>query len=155
VQTNIDDMNPEFFGYVMEKLFQNGALDVGYTPIMMKKNRPGTKVEVMCPPEKQANITRCLFAETSTIGVRCHLARRQTLPRSISAVETRFGSVQVKCVTETGGRKRYAPEFEDCRKIAIEHNEPLKVVYDAVARAVADGCFSGGADGAEKNDEPG
>jgi uncharacterized protein (TIGR00299 family) protein len=142
VQTNIDDMNPEFFGYVMERLFRDGALDVAFTPIMMKKNRPGTNVEVLCPPEKQADITRCLFAETSTIGVRYHLAHRQTLRRTLSMVATRFGQVQVKCSIDTMGQKRYTPEYEGCRKVAIENNEPLKAVYEAVAQAVANGCFS-------------
>ncbi len=79
VETNIDDMNPEIFGYLMEKLFEEDALDVCFSPVMMKKNRPGTKVQVLCPLEKQANIARCLFAETSTIGVRYHLVHRPTI----------------------------------------------------------------------------
>jgi uncharacterized protein (TIGR00299 family) protein len=143
VQTNIDDMNPELFGYLMEKLFQDGALDVCYTPVMMKKNRPGTKVEVLCPPEKRAAIKRCLFTETSTIGVRYHLAHRHTLRRSICMVSTCFGEIQVKCTTDPDGRKQYSPEYEACKEIALKNNVPLKRVYQAVANANPDGTCSG------------
>jgi hypothetical protein len=147
VQTNIDDMNPELFGYLMEKLFQDGALDVCYTPVQMKKNRPGTKVEVLCPPEKRTTITRCLFTETSTIGVRYHLVHRRTLRRSICLVSTCFGDIQVKCTTDPDGRKHYAPEYEACKKIALKNNVPLKRVYEAVANVNQDGACC------EKTDE--
>jgi uncharacterized protein (TIGR00299 family) protein len=143
VETNIDDMNPELFGYLMEKLLQVGALDVCFTPTIMKKNRPGTKVEVMCSPEKQADITRCLFTETSTIGVRYHLVHRNTLKRSLSTVTTCYGDIQVKCTTDPCGRQQFSPEYEACKKVAIENNVPLKVVYHIVAIAVHDGSFSG------------
>ena len=143
VETNIDDMNPELYGYLMEKLFSDGALDVCYTPVQMKKNRPGTKVEVLCPPEKRPDITRCLFAETSTIGLRYHLVHRQTLRRSICQVTTCFGEIQVKCTTDPDGRRHYAPEYEACRKIALKNNVPLKRVYEAVAEAGKDGDCAG------------
>lgn len=143
VETNIDDMNPELYGYLMEKLFSDGALDVCYTPVLMKKNRPGTKVEVLCPPEKRADIARCLFAETSTIGLRYHLVHRQTLRRSICQVTTCFGEIQVKCTTDPDGRRHYAPEYEACRKIALNNNVPLKRVYEAVAEAGKDGDCAG------------
>lgn len=143
VETNIDDMNPELYGYLMEKLFSDGALDVCYTPVLMKKNRPGTKVEVLCPPEKRADIARCLFAETSTIGLRYHLVHRQTLRRSICQVTTCFGEIQVKCTTDPDGRRHYAPEYEACRKIALNNNVPLKSVYEAVAEAGKDGDCAG------------
>ncbi|BBO67230.1 UPF0272 protein [Desulfosarcina alkanivorans] len=142
VETNIDDMNPEIFGYLMERLFATGALDVSYMPIMMKKNRPGTKVEVMCLPGKQDAISRCLLNETTTIGVRCHMACRHTLKRSIATVTTGYGDIQVKCTTAPDGRKRYAPEYEDCRKVALEKDAPLKAIYDAVVHAVQDGPVS-------------
>ncbi len=135
LETNIDDMNPELYGYLMEKLFSDGALDVSYTSVLMKKNRPGTKVEVLCPPDKRADIARCLFAETSTIGLRYHLVHRQTLKRSICQVSTGFGEVQVKCTTDPDGRKHVAPEYESCKEIALKHKVPLKRVYEAVAKA--------------------
>jgi uncharacterized protein (TIGR00299 family) protein len=138
VATHIDDMNPELYGYLMEKLFTNGALDVSYTAVQMKKNRPGTKVEVLCHPGKRSDVARCLFAETSTIGVRYHLVHRYTLRRSIGQVTTCFGDIQVKCTTDPDGGKRYAPEYEVCRKVALKHNVPLKRVYEAVAQAVND-----------------
>jgi hypothetical protein len=143
LETCIDDMNPEIFGYLMEKLFEEDALDVCFSPVMMKKNRPGTKVQVLCPLEKQANIARCLFAETSTIGVRYHLVHRHTLKRSISEVTTCFGEIQVKCTTDPDGRKRYSPEYEACKKIALINKVPLKRVYEAVANAGLDGSCAG------------
>jgi uncharacterized protein (TIGR00299 family) protein len=139
VETNIDDMNPELYGYLMEKLFTTGALDVCYTSVQMKKNRPGTKVEVLCPPDKRVEIARCLFAETSTIGLRYHLVHRQTLRRSICRVATCFGQIQVKCTTDPDGRKHYAPEYEACRKIALKNKVPLLRVYEVVAKAGKDG----------------
>ena len=138
VETNIDDMNPEIFGYLMEKLFEAGALDVSFAALTMKKNRPGTKVEVLCPPERQASITAVLLRETSTLGVRYHLAWRDTLQRTIATVATGLGEITVKVTTDPDGRKRYAPEYEACRKIALDKKVPLKVVYDAVAGAVGE-----------------
>jgi pyridinium-3,5-bisthiocarboxylic acid mononucleotide nickel chelatase len=143
VETNIDDMNPEIFGYLMERLFGDGALDVCFTPVMMKKNRPGTKIEVMCPPDKQADISRCLLTETSTIGVRYHLVHRHTLKRSISTVTTCYGEIQVKCATDPDGRIRYAPEYEVCKQAAFENKVALQAIYDAVANAVYEGAISG------------
>jgi uncharacterized protein (DUF111 family) len=141
LETNIDDMNPELYGYLMEKLFSDGALDVSFTPVLMKKNRPGTKVEVLCSPGKRADIARCLFAETSTIGLRYHLVHRQTLKRSICQVDTCFGEIQVKCTTDPDGRKHYAPEYEACRQIALKNKVPLKRVYEAVAEAGKEQAF--------------
>jgi pyridinium-3,5-bisthiocarboxylic acid mononucleotide nickel chelatase len=138
VETNIDDMNPELFGHLLEMLFQEGALDVCYTPVLMKKNRPGTKVEVLCPPEKRVDMVRRLFSETTTIGVRYHLVHRHTLMRTICQVATCFGEIQVKCTTGLRGRKQYAPEYEACKRVALERNIPLKMVYEAVSNAVRD-----------------
>jgi hypothetical protein len=138
VATNIDDMNPELFGYLMEKLFLKGALDVCLVPVTMKKNRPGTKVEVLCDPDKKNTIVATLLSETTTIGVRYHWAHRHILKRSFSTVTTRFGAVQVKCTTDLEGNRHCAPEYELCRRIAIEHQVPLKVVYDAVVNSIHD-----------------
>ena len=108
-------------------------------PVTMKKNRPGIKVEVLCPPEKKDAITQCLFAETSTLSVRYQRVHRHILNRSLSTVVTSFGEVQVKCTTDNQGYKRYAPEYEACRKTALEKGVPLQKIYDAVAKAVHDG----------------
>ena len=96
VETNIDDTNPELFGYVMEKLFHEGALDVCLIPATMKKNRPGTKVEVLCLPDKKDAVAACLLTETSTIGVRYQLLQRDILKRFKATVKTRFGEIRVK-----------------------------------------------------------
>jgi hypothetical protein len=138
VEANIDDMNPELFGYVMEKLFCQGALDVCLIPAAMKKNRPGTKVEVLCPPGKKDAVATCLLTETSTIGIRSHWAQRDMLRRFHATVETRFGDIGVKCAVDPSGRRRCTPEFDACRKIALEKNVPLAAVYGAVAGAVGD-----------------
>lgn len=138
VETNIDDMNPELFGYVMDKLFHEGALDVFLIPGTMKKNRPGTKVEVLCPPEKMDAVSACLLTETSTIGVRYQWVRRNILKRFQATVKTRFGEIRVKCVLDPSGRRRCTPEFDACRKVAQERNVPLTEIYDAVAGAVQD-----------------
>jgi len=138
VETNIDDMNPELFGYVMEKLFHQGALDVCLIPATMKKNRPGTKVEVLCPPEKKEAVTACLLTETSTIGVRCQWVQRNILNRFEATVKTRFGEIRVKCAQDPSGRRRCTPEFDACRKVAQEKKASLREIYDAVTGAVQD-----------------
>jgi len=138
VETNIDDMNPELFGYVMEKLFHQGALDVCLIPATMKKNRPGTKVEVLCPPEKKEAVTACLLTETSTIGVRFQWVQRNILKRFEATVKTRFGEIRVKCAQDPSGRRRCTPEFDACRKVAQEKNASLTEIYDAVTGAVQD-----------------
>lgn len=138
VETNIDNMNPELFGYVMEKLFHQGALDVCLIPATMKKNRPGTKVEVLCPPEKKDAIAACLLTETSTIGIRYQCVQREILKRFQATVKTRFGEIRVKCVTDPSERRRCTPEFDACRKVALKKNVPLREVYDAAATAVQD-----------------
>jgi hypothetical protein len=104
----------------------------------MKKNRPGIKVEVICPPEKKATLTRRLFSETTTIGVRYQKVHRYVLKRSFAMVTTRFGDIQVKCTTDHRGRKRCVPEYEHCRQLALEKDIPLKLIYDAVADATVD-----------------
>ncbi len=136
VETNIDDTNPELFGYVMEKLFHEGALDVCLIPATMKKNRPGTKVEVLCLPDKKDAVAACLLTETSTIGVRYQLLQRDILKRFKATVKTRFGEIRVKCVLDPSGRRRCSPEFDACKKVAVDRNVPLAAVYDAVAGAV-------------------
>ena len=142
VETCIDDMNPELFGYVMERLFEDGALDVYWIPVYMKKNRPGTMLQVLCKEQGKTTVIDRILSETTTLGVRYYSARRRLLWRDQLDVETRFGTIPVKRVKDPRGHVRHVPEYEVCRKIALEKNIPLRSVFDTVARQAA-----------EKNDE--
>jgi uncharacterized protein (TIGR00299 family) protein len=130
LEANIDDMNPQIFGYLLEKALAAGALDVFATPIHMKKSRPGMLVSILCKPEDEPNFRAMLFAETTTLGVRSQLVDRFALPREHITVTTRFGDVRVK-VSRSGGRIQHAsPEFDDCRKLAEDKNVPLQEVIE-------------------------
>jgi uncharacterized protein (TIGR00299 family) protein len=136
IETNIDDMNPEFFGYASEKLLERGALDVFMTPIFMKKNRPGTLLSVLISPDKLDEMLSIIFAETTSLGMRIHHLERKKLLRELLTVETTFGPVRVK-VSKTGREiTNIAPEYEDCKKIAEKNNVPLRKVYDEATVAV-------------------
>jgi uncharacterized protein (TIGR00299 family) protein len=124
LEANIDDSSPQVLGYAMERLFESGALDVTLTPVFMKKNRPGTLISVMAVPETTGQLAEILFAETTTLGVRTHQAERRVLARHFAEVETCYGRVRVK-YTDAGG---FAPEFEDCRRLAVSQNVPLRTV---------------------------
>ncbi len=129
LEANLDDMNPELFGYVMERLFEAGALDVYMTPIQMKKNRPGTLLSVLCRPQEAERFRDIVVAETPTLGVRSSTMARWELDRQIVEIETRFGSIRVK---QAG--KKLAPEFEDCAQAARKHQIPIGEVYEEATR---------------------
>jgi len=131
LETNIDDLNPEFYNYVLEKLFQAGALDVFFTPIQMKKNRPATLLQVLANSDDTARLRGILFEETSTLGVRQWFVERYALERETREVTTPFGMVRVKIARLENGKIKIAPEFEDCRTLAERQNVPLREVYDA------------------------
>ena len=135
LETNIDDMNPQFYDYVMEVLFQKGAKDVFLTPIHMKKNRPGVILSVISPLNKKDELLDVLFAETTTLGIRIsEVIKRQKLERKIETVDTQFGKVNVK-ISFTGGKIRdIVPEYEECKKISQEYQLPIKQVYEEVKR---------------------
>jgi uncharacterized protein (TIGR00299 family) protein len=137
LETNIDDMNPELFGDVMDRLFAAGARDVFYTPIQMKKNRPGTLLTVLADPERAELLVELLLQHTTTFGVRVTEARRQVLDRETRTVKTRFGPVQVKIGKRAGQVVSIAPEYESCRKVAHRRNVPLKLVYAEAQRMIA------------------
>jgi uncharacterized protein (TIGR00299 family) protein len=137
VETSIDDMNPEIFGYLMDRLFEDGALDVYYIPIFMKKNRPATLIQVLAPLDRREVISQRLFAETTTTGIRCHEIQRQLLPREVVEVETSFGRLPVKRVCGVGGNFRLVPEFDVCKKIAVANRLPLQAVYEKIAAEVS------------------
>lgn len=132
IKTNIDDMSPEISGYLMETLLENKALDISYTPVQMKKNRPGLQVEVLCRKEDLNSIVRLLLSETSSIGVRVHECDRFFLFRELSEIQTSFGKLQVKKIIDPDNRVRFAPEYEAVKRTAKEHQLPLKEVYNRV-----------------------
>ena len=128
LEANLDDLNPQVFGYVVDRLFEEGALDVFAVPVQMKKNRPGMLLTVLSKPEDAQELTRIIFTETSTLGVRRRDEQRQTLARKWITVGTRWGDVRLKVASMNGTVTNYAPEYEDCRKIAAQHHVPLKSV---------------------------
>ena len=128
LEANLDDLNPQVFGYVMDRLLEAGALDVFGAPVQMKKNRPGMVLTVLAKAEDAAKLTQILFAETTTLGVRRREERRQALARKWVTVATRWGHVRLKIASMNGTVTNYAPEYEDCRKIAAEKHVPLKSV---------------------------
>ena len=135
IETTIDDMNPELFGYLMEALFADGALDVYWLPVFMKKNRPGTMVQVVCEPEREAMLVERILAETTTSGVRAYGVGRYALKRDIATVETPYGEVAVKHIVAPDGGSRMVPEYEVCREIAAREKIPLQKVYADVVKA--------------------
>ena len=135
LETNIDDMNPEFFDHVMARLLEAGALDVYLSPVQMKKNRPATLLSVLCRPELARDLTNLLFAETSTLGVRESDVRRHCLDRTAQTVSTAYGEVRVKIARWGDGRARVKPEYDDCRRLARQHAVPLRDVYRAAEEA--------------------
>jgi pyridinium-3,5-bisthiocarboxylic acid mononucleotide nickel chelatase len=135
LEANLDDLNPQVFGYVMERLLEQGALDVFQMPVQMKKNRPGTLLTVLCKPEDENTLTDILFSETTTLGVRRRQEIRQTLARRWEQVRTPWGEVRVKIASRNGAVTNCAPEYEDCRRIASEQHVPLKTVMQEATRA--------------------
>ncbi|MBA7604422.1 Pyridinium-3,5-bisthiocarboxylic acid mononucleotide nickel insertion protein [subsurface metagenome] len=132
LETNIDDMSPELYGYVMERLFEHGALDVWFTPIQMKKNRPAVMLSVLAPPEAEGKIVDTLLRETSTLGLRWQRVGRHESEREMIAFDSSLGRVGVKVKRFRGARISLSPEFEDCRRLAQEHGLPLQEVYRIV-----------------------
>jgi hypothetical protein len=137
LEANLDDLNPQVFGYVMDRLFEEGALDCFGVPVQMKKNRPGTLLTVLCKSEDAAKLTEIIFTETTTLGVRRREEKRETLARNWVLVSTQWGKVRMKIASMNGTVTNYAPEYEDCRKIAAEHKVPLKTVMNEAMEAYA------------------
>jgi pyridinium-3,5-bisthiocarboxylic acid mononucleotide nickel chelatase len=137
VEANIDDMNPQFYERVSERLFEAGALDVYLTPIQMKRNRPAVMLGLMVAEAKLDAALGILFSETTTIGVRMYPVERRKLGREESSVDTVYGPVQVKIARLDGRVMNIAPEYRDCLRIAKEKGVPLKEVYQAALAASA------------------
>ena len=129
LNTNIDDISPEILGYVQEKLFELGALDVSYSPLFMKKNRPAYKLEVILRPNDLAKISEVIFLETSSIGIRYRKEKRLTLRREEISVDSIYGTLKGKKVYTPNGIKIY-PEYESLKEVAKKNDVPLKDLYD-------------------------
>jgi len=138
LETNLDDMNPELYGHVMERLFEAGALDVFITPIIMKKTRPASLLTVLAARDKQAELLRILFRETTTFGVRAREVTRYCLEREWVTVDTPYGRVRVKVARLAGQVVTASPEHEDCKRLARETGVPLKDIYDRARAAAAE-----------------
>ena len=134
LEANLDDLNPQVFGYVMDRLLAEGALDVFGTPVQMKKNRPGMLLTALCKPEHSAKLTKLIFTETTTLGVRMREEKRAILTRRSVSVQTQWGEVRLKVANLNGTVANYAPEYEDCRRIAEAHRVPLKQVMQEATR---------------------
>jgi pyridinium-3,5-bisthiocarboxylic acid mononucleotide nickel chelatase len=134
LETNVDDLNPELYSYVLERLFAAGAQDAWLTPIVMKKGRPAVTVSVLVSPSRQEAVRQVLFREAGTLGVRTSTVEKQTLERDWVEVATQYGSVRVKIGRLEGSPVTVAPEFEDCVKVAREAGVPARDVYEEATR---------------------
>ena len=139
LESTIDDMNPEIIGFLMERLFADGALDVYWLPVHMKKDRPGTLIQVLCEESTRDRLIERLLAETTTLGVRYYIATRKLLDRELITVITSLGEIQVKRVIGPDGRARLVPEYDVCRKIALERKMALRWVYETIIKEVSTG----------------
>ena len=138
VETNIDDMNPQVYGFVMERAFALGALDVFMIPAQMKKDRPGVLLTVLCKPEAADAIIEMLLIQTTTLGVRYYEAKRRALERAIETIDTEYGRVRIKVARDGARTLHFQPEYEDCARLAIEANVPLLEVQAAASAAFRD-----------------
>lgn len=128
LEANLDDMSPQIYGFFAERALQAGALDVFSVPVQMKKNRPGQLITVLCNPADQEKFSDLLFRETTTLGVRQSIVKRRTLQRESLTVQTSLGSIRMKVARLHGHILNFAPEYEDCQKVAAERGVPLKRV---------------------------
>ena len=131
LETNIDDMTPEIYGYLIDRLLEAGARDAFLTPVIMKKGRPGIQLTVLADPNKETELTELIFSETTTLGIRRLPVQRHVLERRTDTVQTPYGPVRVK-IADIGGKQRITPEYDDCARIAREKQVPILDVYKAV-----------------------
>jgi uncharacterized protein (DUF111 family) len=135
LECNIDNMNPEIYSYLSERLFDTGALDVSLCPIYMKKNRPGTLVTVLCSEEAAQKLMEIVFSETTTLGIRKYIVDRFSVERHITQVTTPYGVVNIKYSKKGDKTWNYTPEYEDCRRLSLQHNIPIRKIYRAAESA--------------------
>jgi pyridinium-3,5-bisthiocarboxylic acid mononucleotide nickel chelatase len=134
LECEIDDMNPQIYGVLMDRLLDAGALDVYYAPVQMKKNRPGTLVTIVAPPDLRPALTQIIFRETTTLGLRYHEVFRECLSRERVNVQTPWGTVRIKVARQGDAIMNVAPEFDDCVRLATEHQRAVKEVQAAAMR---------------------
>ena len=139
LEATVDDLNPQVIGYAIEQAFAAGALDVTATPVQMKKNRPGTMITVLARLEDSEKLSKLLFRETTTLGIRVREEKRLALARESTTVQTQWGPVRVKVGNLNGAVANAMPEYEDCRKIAAAHDVPLKTVMQEATRLYNEG----------------
>ena len=137
LEANLDDLNPQLIGYIAEVAFSMGALDVFTVPVQMKKSRPGTLLTLLAKPQDESKLREMIFRESSTLGIRVRREERYALPRRHQAISTPWGEVRMK-IAGNGKALQYAPEYEDCRRIASEHAIPLKTVMQEAIRRYLD-----------------
>ncbi len=129
LETNVDDISPEWLGYLMDRLFDAGALDVVFFPVQMKKNRPGVQIQVIGRPDKKELLMEIMVRESATLGIRFRYSQRRVLPRSFSEVDSPWGKIKVKKVMLEKGSSILVPEYDVCKEIASRNNIPLREVY--------------------------
>ena len=134
IETNLDDASPQIIGHVMDRVLESGALDCFFTPVQMKKNRPGVLLSVLCRAGEKETVMKLLFTETTTLGVRSYEVTRRALQRSVVRVETPYGPIDVKVAHLEGRVVNEMPEFEQCRQAAANANVPLKIVEEAARK---------------------
>ncbi|MBK9389102.1 MAG: nickel pincer cofactor biosynthesis protein LarC [Bacteroidetes bacterium] len=136
IECNIDDMNPEFFDHISEKLFKAGAADVFLSNIIMKKGRPGIVLHVICENEAAGQVKNIIFSESTSLGIRSFPFRKDTLNRKLETINTLFGEVRIKRSFYNGTEVSAKPEYDDCKKIALEKDLPVKEVYNKVMAVI-------------------
>lgn len=137
IETNLDDASPQIIGHVMDRVLELGALDCFFTPVQMKKNRPGVLLSILSAREEKEAVMKLLFTETTTLGIRSYEVNRRALLRSVVQVETQYGPIDVKVAHLDGRVVNEMPEFEQCRAAAVKAKVPLKVVEEAARVALA------------------
>ncbi|MDR3746577.1 MAG: nickel pincer cofactor biosynthesis protein LarC [Acidobacteriota bacterium] len=138
LEASLDDLNPQLIGYIVDLALAEGALDVFTSSVQMKKNRPGTLLTILAKPQHGQKLRALLFRESSTLGVRVRHEKRYALPRHHESIETPWGEVRMKIASLNGTVSQYAPEYEDCRRLAVKHHVPLKTVMQEAIRLYLD-----------------
>jgi uncharacterized protein (TIGR00299 family) protein len=138
LETNIDDMNPQLYDHIMEKLLETGALDVFLTPVQMKKNRPGTVLSVVARREDVEKLLDIILSESTTLGVRVDEMQRRSLLRSSRIIKTGYGRIRVKVAKRSQAASTMIPEYDDCKKAAKRYDVPISRIYAEVQRAISE-----------------